>query len=118
MSNSFLTCTNCGQRSADTKRCKHCGQVFGRAPQQASDAGSKRSWRPLLAVIGLVAVIAIGWQRWWPGPAVAPFAPLPETTAVAAPAETAVVSAPTQPAPVPKELSPAPADTARPVAPP
>lgn len=112
MTKSFLTCTNCGQRSTDTKRCKHCGQVFGRAPQPVDDSSPKRNWLPVLAVIGVAAIVGVGLQQWSRRPPVVPSTVAPETTIVAAPAETAVAT-PTSPAPV----AVTPVDTPRAVTP-
>ena len=114
----FLTCTNCGQKSPDTRRCKHCGRAFGRAPQQGDDSSSKRSWLPIAAVIGVAAIVAVGLEQWWRRPPVAPSATGPETPAIAAPAETAAVPTPAPPPSVQKQTPPAtPVDTPRAVVP-
>lgn len=119
MNPTFLTCTNCGQRSSDTKRCKHCGRPFGRTPQPTDASPPTRSRLPGIAMIGLVAIIAVGIWRWQQRPLVAPVVVIPETTIVSAPPETtAAAPAPATPPPVQQEVTPAaPVDTVRPAVP-
>lgn len=110
MTTSYLTCTNCGQKSSDTRRCKHCGRAFGRAPQAGDESSSKSGWLPVVAVIGVAAVIAAGWWQWSQRPHVVPSATGPETTTVAAPAETAAVTAPPSVVDTPRAVAPAPVE--------
>lgn len=107
MTTSFLTCTNCGQRSSDTKRCKHCGQVFGRAPEAMHESTSKRGWRPIV-VIGVVVIIAAGVWQWKQTPRVAPT--VADTTTISAPADTTTVTIPAAPIDTPRAVAPAPVE--------
>lgn len=112
----FLTCTNCGQKSSDTKRCKNCGREFGRAPQDARESDSKRSWFPVLAIV-LIAAVAVGLWQWTQRPQEVSSAILPETTTIAAPAETATVTVPTAPVDTPRAVAPAPVEPPKPSVP-
>lgn len=106
---SFLTCTNCGQKSpGEATKCQHCGRAFGRLPQRPEDSGSRRSLSPVVLLAGAALVILAAYQWWWPAFSAAPSVASPETTAV---------SAPPPPAPAPRESPVAPAESVRAVAP-
>lgn len=104
---SYLTCTNCGQKSPDTAtRCQKCGRAFGRAPERPGDSGSPRSLMPAMLLAGAALILVVAYE-WWPRFSVAPSAAPPDTATVSAP------SPPPAPAPTPKESRAAPVDSVR-----
>lgn len=105
---SYLTCTNCLQKSPDTAtRCKHCGRAFGRAPE-ARDSGSGRSFFPTALLLGGAALIIVAAYQLWPRFSVAPSPAPPDTQTVAAPPPPT-----TAPTPASKESRAAPVDSVR-----
>ncbi len=113
MTTPYLTCTNCGQKSSDTRRCKHCGQIFGRAPQPGNESGSKGRGVPFPALLALVAIAVAGLALWWPRPHAGPTAVVPETS-ITVPAQPPIDSTPAPQSSAEKAVpSSAPVDTPR-----
>lgn len=116
---SFLTCTNCLQKSPDSAtKCKHCGRAFGRAPERPGDSGSRGTSISIAGIVVLTALVIFAAFRFWPSFGATAAAVPPESTSVAAPRETTAVAAGAPaPATTPKPPAAAPADTTRAVAP-
>lgn len=107
---SYLTCTNCGQKSpGEATKCQHCGRTFGRPPERPGDSGTPGSWIPIAVLLAGAALAILAAYELWPRFSVAPPAAPPDTATVAAP--------PPAPVPAPKESRAAPVDTVRAAAP-
>lgn len=110
---SYLTCTNCGQKSPDSAgRCKNCGRAFGRAEPAPGNSGLKRDTIPVAVLLAGAAFLVFAAFKLWPAFATTPASTPAESTAVAAPRETTTVAT-APPTPAPKPAAVAPADTVR-----
>jgi len=107
---SYLTCTNCGQKTpGEPSKCPHCGRPFGRPAQRAEGSGSRRRSISVAVLLASAALIIIAAHELWPRLTVAPSA---------APRETPTVSTPPQPpAPASRQSGAAPVESVRAVLP-
>jgi uncharacterized protein YgiM (DUF1202 family) len=103
---SYLTCTNCLQKSPETAtRCQKCGRAFGRPPDRPADSASRRSSTSVMALLAGAALIVLAAYELWPRARVAPKEATPDTTTVAVP--------PPPSARDPREAKAAPAESVR-----
>jgi uncharacterized protein YgiM (DUF1202 family) len=103
---SYLTCTNCLQRSPETAtRCQKCGRAFGRPPDRPGESASRRSSTHAMALLAGAVLIVLAAYQWWPKARTAPTEAAPEPTTLAV--------SPPRAAPAPKETKAVPAESAR-----